>query len=389
MGKYWTDKTNNVDLISAEDFNIAFSGIETDVNSLDTSKANKSETESALALKTNNEDFTSHVAEFSAHKTDADAHEEAFSAERARFNPIYCNALFGSAEGASITVSDAVEGTPLALTLYGKCTETLTDSSAEKSPDNPAVITGIGESGSVTVTVTDADGTAQEIAIPLSEPLYGIKHPTTGEWLVRDEIRVEDGRAFLIRNIGKTQITENAVSIVVDAGNKTLPTFYVIQDWTTYDKTYRCPAGLSKERMAILSPLLKTGFNSRDTMPMDIAIGYGGGYEKNFGIRISSATIGVTSEATVDEIKTAFRTWVSDYNSTHDIKFDVYYLMKTSDTTDITDTEAGQALLALVSQNGATFTNSDGADMEITYNRDINKALAEINNAIIALGGTI
>ena len=37
----------------------------------------------------------------------------------------------------------------------------------------------------------------------------------------------------------------------------------------------------------------------------------------------------------------------------------------------------------------ATVTNSDGADMSLTYNRDINKALAEINNAIIALGGTI
>ena len=63
--------------------------------------------------------------------------------------------------------------------------------------------------------------------------------------------------------------------------------------------------------------------------------------------------------------------------------------MKTADTTDVTDTEAGQALLALVSQNGDTITNSDGADMSLTYNRDINKALAEINNAIIALGGTI
>ena len=57
--------------------------------------------------------------------------------------------------------------------------------------------------------------------------------------------------------------------------------------------------------------------------------------------------------------------------------------------TDITDTEAGQALLALAAQNGATITNSEGADMGLTYNRDINKALAEINNAIIALGGTI
>ena len=191
-------------------------------------------------------------SELTSHKTDAAAHEEAFSAERKRFNPLYCNALFGSAEGESITVSDAVEGTPLALTLYGKCTETLTDSSAEKSHDNPAVITGIGESGSVTVTVTDADGTAQEIAIPLSEPLYGIKHPTTGEWLARDEIRVEDGKVFLIRNIGKTQITENARYITVDAGDKTFATFYVIQDMATWEKTYACSVGLDKKRLAIL-----------------------------------------------------------------------------------------------------------------------------------------
>ena len=238
MGKYWTDKTDNVDFISAVDFNSAFSGIETDVDGLDTSKATKSEMEAALALKTDNEDFESHVDDFTTHKTDADAHEEAFAAERKRFNPIYCNALSGSAEGESITVSDAVEGTPLALTLYGKCTEALTDSSAEKSPDNPAVITGIGESGSVTVTVTDADGTAKEIAIPLSAPLYGIKHPTTGEWLVRDEIRVEDGKVFLIRNIGKTQITENARYITVDAGDKTFAFVYVIQDMSKYGNTY-------------------------------------------------------------------------------------------------------------------------------------------------------
>lgn len=328
-------------------------------------------------------------SELTAHKTDADAHEEAFSAERARFNPIYCNALFGSAEGASITVSDAVEGTPLALTLYGKCTETLADSSAEKSPDNPATITGIGESGSVTVTVTDADGTAQEIEIPLSAPLYGICHPTTGEWLVRDEIRVEDGKVFLIRNIGKTQITENARYITVDAGDKTFAFVYVIQDMSKYGNTYGASGVHDKKRLAILSPLLKSGLSNNNNTPTDIALGYPGGYDRQICIRISRATLGVTSEATADEIKAAFKTWVSDYNSTHDIKFDVYYLMKTADTTDVTDTEAGQALLALVSQNGDTITNSDGADMSLTYNRDINKALAEINNAIIALGGTI
>ena len=358
-------------------------------NTSDADKPVSTAQDAALALKTNNEDFTSHVAEFSAHKTDVDAHEEAFAAERQRFNPIYCNALFGSADGANITVSDAVEGTPLALTLYGKCTETLTDSSAEKSPDNPATITGIGESGSVTVTVTDADGTAKEIAIPLSAPLYGIKHPTTGEWLARDEIRVEDGKVFLIRNIGKIQITENARNIAVYAGDKTFAEVYVIQDMATYGNTYGASGVHDKKRLAILSPLLKSGLINNNNTPKDIAIGYPGSYDRHICIRISRATLGVTSEATADEIKAAFKTWVSDYNSTHDIKFDVYYLMKTADTTDVTDTEAGQALLALVSQNGDTITNSESADMEITYNRDINKALAEINNAIIALGGTI
>ena len=37
MGKYWTDKTDNVDFMSAEDFNSAFAGIESDI----AQKANK------------------------------------------------------------------------------------------------------------------------------------------------------------------------------------------------------------------------------------------------------------------------------------------------------------------------------------------------------------
>lgn len=361
--KYWTDKTDNVDFISADDFNSAFSGIGTDVNSLDTSKATKSE-------------FESHVADFTAHKTDAAAHEEAFAAERKRFNPIYCNALFGSAEGASITVSDAVEGTPLALTLYGKCTETLTDSSAEKSPDNPAVITGIGESGSVTVTVTDADGTAKEIIIPLSAPLYGIKHPSTGEWLVRDEIRVEDGKVQLAHNIKKYEITGDEQYIT--SINTTL--FAIIPvDWSVITLPNN-----SKMCYAVISTHIK----STGVYNTGITLGYQGDYVSQIKINIPTNYTGITSADTNDEIQTKLRAWLSGlYNAGTPLT--CYYATNAPTATDITDTEAGQALLALVSQNGATFTNSDGADIEVTYNRDINKALAEINNAIIALGGTI
>ena len=70
-------------------------------------------------------------ANFTEHLTSPAAHEEIFKSERARFNPLYANALKGTAEGSNITINDAVDGTPLSLTLYGRCTETLADSSAE------------------------------------------------------------------------------------------------------------------------------------------------------------------------------------------------------------------------------------------------------------------
>ena len=69
---------------------------------------------------------------------------------------------------------------------------------------------------------------------------------------MRDEIRVEDGKVFLIRNIGKIQITENAAYITVYAGDKTFAEVYVIQDMATWEKTYACSVGLDKKRLAIL-----------------------------------------------------------------------------------------------------------------------------------------
>lgn len=373
MGKYWTDKTDNVDFISADDFNSAFSGIETDVNSLDTSKANKSETESALALKTNNEDFTSHVADFAAHKTDAAAHEEAFSAERKRFNPLYCNALFGSAEGESITVSDAVEGTPLALTLYGKCTETLTDSSAEKSHDNPAVITGIGESGSVTVTVTDADGTAQEIAIPLSAPLYKLD--------ARPGLETDPNWSIKTDDIVGTKLVRRTVRDEFDGTED----WYVNGDIKNGLIRYFV-SGIYGLSIAGTKPILCTHFNFS---PINAANFYVENYCVHYvfdaitGIGWFGICVSAERFPTVDD----FKTWLAEQKAAGTPVSVIRPINPVE--TDITDTEAGQALLALVSQNGATFTNSEGADMSLTYNRDINKALAEINNAIIALGGTI
>lgn len=263
--------------------------------------------------------------------------------------------------GASITVNDAVEGTPLALTLYGKCTETLSDSSAEKSPDNPATITGIGESGSVTLTVTD--GMANEIAIPLSAPLYKLNlwprrtDELSGTNIIRRTILEEfDGtEAWYWNGIGSDGLVRYFLA------NR--PSERYTGHMGNICSHFKCNPSYSSN-WRVENYAVFYSFNTDSTAW--------------FGVCVSAERF-----PTVD----SFKAWLAEQKAAGTPVRVIHPVAPTE--TDITDTEAGQALLALAAQNGATITNSDGADMEITYNRDINKALAEINNAIITLGGTI
>lgn len=66
----------------------------------------------------------------------------------------------------------------------------------------------------------------------------------------------------------------------------------------------------------------------------------------------------------------------------------LWYPMANPIETDYTDTEWGQALLALVS-DGETLTFDCDAETVISYNKDINKVIQKLTDAIIALGGTI
>ena len=375
MGKYWTDKTDNVDFISAVDFNSAFSGIETDVDGLDTSKATKSEMEAALALKTDNEYFESHVADFTAHKTDAAAHEEAFAAERKRFNPLYCNALFGSAEGASITVSDAVEGTPLALTLYGKCTETLSDSSAEKSPDNPATITGIGESGSVMVTVTDADGTEQTLDVSVSKPLYDLRtsyaSTTRRDKITPEGIYIQTNRISL----------DTIKFLYLGAAYADGCTEFLTAD---FDHTVNRKNAMNHRCKLLITHFGGYQYHSNPNKDTDnIWAEVTGGGNGRFRIVVRNSFLNLTDTDTSAEKAAKLQNWLTaqkDAGTPVEMIYGLYSVRFES-------SEKVSGLPAPAT--AATITNSDGADMSLTYNRDINKALAEINNAIIALGGTI
>lgn len=308
-------------------------------------------------------------SDLSAHKTDADAHEEAFAAERARFNPLYCNALFGSADGASITVNDAVEGTPLALTLYGKCTETLSDSSAEKSPDNPATITGIGESGSVTVTVTDADGTVQTPEVSVSKPLYDL---TTGSsWSTRQDKITPEG-------------------IYIQTNRISLDTIKFLYIGTTYVDgcTEFFTSGFDNGTNAMRHgcKFLITHFggyfyhNNPNKDTDNIWAEVTGGGNGRFRIIVRDSFLNLTDTDTKEEKIAKFQNWLTAQKDAGTPVEMIYGL----ETVRFESSEKVGGLPAPAT--AATITNSDGADMSLTYNRDINKALAEIKNAVAALG---
>ena len=454
-------------------------------------------------------------------KTALDELQEKFQTERKRFNPIYCNALFGNAEGVNITVSDAVESTPLALTLYGKCTETLTDSSAEKSPDNPAVITGIGESGSVTVTMCgknmfDADTLydrfcKRSIQQGFSTTYFSDNVVFDGRNCVRNNhLGASQGSILFENGMENTQYTftfyqyvdsaetkgpsylisytDGSYSIVshskqqawekiviTTSAGKTLSkirqsynnTPYVTTYWdknsmmlsvgateaayepyeaqtisvplstplydlTTSDASTTRQDKITPEGIYIqtnrisldtinfvgyISPTYADGCTEFFTTDLDSAVNATNAMRQNskllithfgwykyhanpnkdtdniwgetvggnarFRIIVRNSFLNLTDTDTKEEKIAKLQNWLTAQKDAGTPVEMIYGL----ETVRFESSEKVSRLPAPATD--ATITNSEGADMSLTYNRDINKALAEINNAIIALGGTI
>ena len=434
--------------------------------------------------------------------------------ERETFNPMYANAILGSAEGNNITIDDAVEGTPLSLTLYGKCTETLTDPDAEKSPDNPAEITGIGESGSVTVTqikgknLFDADTLydrfcaqavkngydptyvasdnvsfdgrtcvrCSQIGVAYQTPFFENGKPnvqyTFTMWVYTDSdtggimVNAEytDGTTTytqitkhkeweqhtLTTTAGKTvkriylsytsaastlfdkngmMLNEGAQPLVYEAydgedivvpldnplykldarpGFETLPNWSAKLDEITGAKLIRRMVreefdgtedwyvngevkngliryfltGIYGLKIGGVKPISCTHFNydavNGPSFYVENACAYYV-FDTNTGRGWFGACVSVDRFPTVDD----FKVWLAEQAAAGTPVGFVRPIEPVE--TNLTDTPAGQALLALEAKNGTTYLNSEGADMEVRYNRDVNKAIEELQNAVAAL----
>lgn len=457
-----------------------------------------------------------------AHKTDAEAHPEAFALERTKFNSIYSNALKGSASGNNITVTDSVNGTPVGLTLYGACTETLADKTQPKSPDNPATITGIGESGSVTVTqikgknLFDADTLYDRMRAQAAKngydptPVASDNVTFDGRTCVRcNQLGVASGTPFFENGKPNTQYTftmwlyTNAdtdgaiITATYTDGTRGGVPITKHKEWekltltTTAGKTVKriwltygvaVPTFFDKSSMMLnegatalpyepydgeditvplASPLYDLSTSNASTSRRD-RVSPNGIYRATCTAELDTVDFGCINPSTAYTGCAEFYAWKFDgkangkneaiamrhgcklmithfggysyhanpNHATDDIWAEVmgggngrlrifardsflgieetddsaqkvtkltnwFAAQKTAGTpvkmyyglnTPYMDTPAGQALLALEAKNGTSYLNSEGADMEVSYNRDVNKAIEELQNAIAALG---
>ena len=121
---------------------------------------------------------------------DAKATGDAISAVKARQN-----VLTGSETGNPISVDDAFPAPLCGLTVYGKSTQDGTP-----TLDAPVPIVSAGDGGSVTVTLSDGKGKTQTLTLPTPTGLPGIPvtsggnyTDSTGQQWVCDEVDLERG----------------------------------------------------------------------------------------------------------------------------------------------------------------------------------------------------
>lgn len=104
------------------------------------------------------------------------------------------SAVINPASGESITVTDASDGKPYGLTIYGKTTQNGTP-----TPDAPVDLVSVGDSGSITVNVT-GENDARGMTIETPNGLPGIPvtsggnyTDTSGQQWICDEIDLANG----------------------------------------------------------------------------------------------------------------------------------------------------------------------------------------------------
>ena len=112
--------------------------------------------------------------------------------------------------------------------------------------------------------------------------------------------------------------------------------------------------------------------------------------QNNTAFTIGNDTTGVTADDTKTEKLQKTRAWLAENNVT------VLYQLASPVRTDITGTEAGQAILSAVRTKNIVSVRTENLETntvnplyQANYNQDINKVINELKQIIVSLGGVI
>lgn len=316
----------------------------------------KGETGPAVALDTT----LTHEGE----AADAKATGDAISAVKARQN-----ILIGSETGNPISVDDAFPAPLCGLTVYGRSTQDGTP-----TPDAPVPIVSAGDGGSVAVTLSDGNGKTQTLTLPTPNGLPGIPVTSGGNYTdpqgqqwVCDEVDLERGmkvqRVKVLNLLDANGFDNNGTWHINAKTYFGAGTSYIPMVW--YDSITKCLCTTFPVQMTSYS----TGSNA------DLSLYYS---ETGDVISLKSALFEPKGQsATLNEAKAWFTTHPT-----------YLYVPIEPIETPLTPAEIA-AYKALTAYAPDTVVQaSDGAGVKLDYQRDVNIAIKNLEDAIASMTTT-
>jgi hypothetical protein len=271
---------------------------------------------------------------------------------KAEAHNTFSNALIGTANGETIEIADVQPNTDFrSVVLKGETKEVGT---GDKSPDNPYVLEGV-ENAIITV----ADGTNTDEYPITTPPLYSLPDGT------KDTFDVVSGN--MLRSLGFDKFSGSE--------NWTVNMAYQNQVETI---VFSLPLPTAKPGWTIQTGVMSC-FNWRNNNQIY--------YEDTEGFNITSSpnlVIRVNRSHLATEDAAGFKSWLAAQNTAGTPVMALYQLA--------TPTTSQLAPITIPTYSPTSIISTDQGSLEVEYNRDINKVLADLQaqiNALTALGGML
>ena len=199
--------------------------------------------------------------------------------------------------------------------------------------------------------------------------------PKTGGWAFRDYIESDGISAWKVQECGYTVLTGTESWSV--SGN-------TIADGTVFTILLPDQDKSTTRKLSLLS-------NRFTALKDGTAVKLGNTWQTNVTFFATPNTdTGITSEDT-DAVKLQkYKAWLAENNVT------ILYQLASPVRTDITETEAGQAILSAVRTKNIVSVRTENLETntvnplyQANYNQDINKVINELKQIIVSLGGVI